>query len=212
MAIERKYPKILVPVPELEPMFSFEGIDGSGKTTQVVRVTQELIKREIEAKSVKSPSYSPLGNFIRENLQQLQPWVRSTLFLLDTIAILRQYDRSGKILLWDRYKDSHIISNKDMTPEEATRWHAPLPDPAKTFLLDIDPRIVREKRSLLDTHSFDMEWQLLKHERYRELANKEAPRIVVIDATQKKEVITEFITSTILDELERLGIIWEKIY
>lgn len=201
MSIE---PKLHITIPEDLIMFSFEGIDGSGKSTQVNRVAEALTTNGLEAVILTSPSDRLIGKFIKANLKALHPWERSALFLMDQIATLRKYEGKNSVLLWDRYKDSDIVSNKDHTPEESALWVACLPNPLRTFLLDINPLTIAQKRQeSAHDHSNDLEWQRLKYERYHTLAQQNAARFRVINADRNMEDITKEIVAQIMEDIKR---------
>jgi dTMP kinase len=207
MAIER-FPAIMVEIPIPRVHFSLEGIDGVGKTTQVIRLEKELLSRNIPVQVGKSPSSTPLGEFLRHNMGSLKTWERNALFLMDMIAVLKDNEGTNRVLIWDRYKDSNRIANKDMTLEEAEGSVACLPETTRTFLLDLDPEIiVKTRQDSLHSHSMDLDWQREKRRRYLDLAERHSPRIIVIDATLEEELITEFIAQSIVSDLKERGLI-----
>lgn len=204
MAIER----LPVEVPTPKAHFSLEGIDGVGKTTQFLRLERELLLRSVPLQLGKSPSPTPLGEFLRNNMGNLKTWERNTLFLMDMIAILKDNEGTDRVLVWDRYKDSNRVANKDMSLEEAEQSVACLPETNRTFLLDLDPEIViAQRKESLHGHSMDLDWQREKRKRYLDLAERDKPRIVVVDASQTEESITQFIADSIVTDLKELGIL-----
>lgn len=187
---------------------SVDGYVGVGKTTQILRLEKDLLARSVPVQIGKSPSSTPLGEFLRYNMGELKNWERNTLFLMDMITILRGNEGSGKILVWDRYKDSNRVANKDMSIEEAEESVLCLPETTRTYLLDIDPEIVISGRQeSLHGHSLDLDWQREKRKRYLDLAERDNPRIVIVDATMKEELITEFIAQSITEELRNIGLL-----
>lgn len=197
-------PELLVNITPNQKMYSFEGIDGSGKSTSIQLVNSELINLGYESTVVACPSGSIVGKFLRENLKKLEPWQRHSLFMMDMVDIINnEHERNpNSILLWDRYIDSNIVSNKDTSPEESAKWIACLPVPRKTFFYKIDPEIIlRDRPQSMHDHSMDIKWQNLKHQRYLDLAKKNSNRIVTIDATEDRLVIAQKVTRIILDDL-----------
>jgi dTMP kinase len=191
---------------EFQNMFSLEGPDGSGKTTQIPLIKAELENRGFEVKVLKSPDTTPLGEFIRENVRTLEPWLRNNLFLLDINYTLKKNDTSSRavVLLWDRYVDSFYTSNREMTLSESTELVKDLPRPVMTFLLDIDPQyIFSERQATLDHHS-DPEWLQQKVMRYRELVKLESDRFLVIDARLPIEEITKLIADSIENMMNKI--------
>lgn len=179
-------------------MYSLEGIDGAGKGTQAGRIKDILQASGIEVELLKSPDTTLLGEFIREHVRELDPWVRDQLFLLDISTTLRRITSdSSKIWLWDRYIDSFYASNRDTTIEGAQELVASLPRPEKTFLLDVEPQYIFDKRKQALDHHSDLLWLQMKAERYQELLDREPERIVKIDGRQPPEEITEQIVRVI---------------
>jgi dTMP kinase len=204
------HPRILVNVPDNLVMYSLEGIDGSGKTTQANLITESLRNLGFNAVYVHTPSDEIIGKFIRNNLFTLNSWQKSTLFLLDIISILKKYKSKSKILIWDRYTDSSIVSNWDLSPLEAKRWNECLPQTRKTFFLDIKPETILEKRvegPRFDTS--DIEWQYLKYNRYLKLAEKEKDRIVIINGDKTQSEISQEIVDMIVKNLKTNNF-WRK--
>lgn len=194
---------IIVDIPLDVHMYSIEGIDGSGKTTQSKLIEKKLIEKGYDVKSVHTPSKTLLGDFLRENLMKLNAWEKSTLFLLDMIQVIKTNSLKSRILLWDRYTDSSLVSNWDINPDEASEWIKSLPLPRKTFLLDIEPEIVLRKRpEKAGFDTLDLKWQYLKYNRYKELIRKNPKRFVEIKADRKIETITDEIVNIIIKDIK----------
>ncbi len=183
-------------------MFSLEGIDGAGKSTQAPLVKSTLQERGYEVKILKSPDETLLGKFIRNNVKKIDPWLRNELFLLDIKNSLKKIeDGSETIFLWDRYIDSFYSSNEEMSLSEANNLTKNLPKPNKTFLLNINPETVLKKRKeVLDHHSVP-KWLRQKNERYKELSRIYPDRFSVIDATLPIDKVTQKITNKIIKEV-----------
>ncbi len=188
----------------LKNLYSLEGIDGAGKSTQSYLVPAALETHGIETKVLKSPDNTLLGNFIRANVRILPPWLRNKLFLLDFEASMRNVQaRTEKtVYIWDRYVDSFYASNPEMSFHEAQSLSQGLPLPRRTFLLDMEPQYVFSERTTTLDHHSDPEWLQMKAQRYRELAELFSERIVKIDARQPKEAITEQIVQEIVSQTE----------
>jgi len=187
----------------LKNMFSIEGIDGSGKTTQIPLIRDSLQEAGFTVRIFKSPNTNLLGEFIRKNVRTFDPWLRNKLFILDMQATLMDQEKNldlNAILLWDRYIDSFYASNREMTLKEADSLVVEMPLPVRTFWLDIEPTIVlAQRKETINEHS-DSEWLNLKQQRYRELLQNNPQRIVRVDGRQPKEMVT----SEIVDEIIRV--------
>jgi len=182
-------------------MYSLEGIDGCGKSTQAKAVTQNLKQRGIDSVLLTNPSNSTLGRFLRENLATLAPWQRVSLFILDMAEVLNSVEKNH-VIIWDRYLDSTLVSNKEFDPEELSPLLSDFPLPRKTFFLDVKPYEIQKNRELHD-HSKDLNWQKLKYKRYIQLISKNSDGFVLIDGTDDKEAITMRIIESIIADLRQ---------
>jgi dTMP kinase len=192
-----------IEIPQRNNMFAIEGIDGSGKSTQSKEVVRRLEELGIQATRVTSPSDGVTGQFVRKNIKTLKYWERNALFLLDFIHSLRDHPDSDEVLIWDRYVASGYTSNKDMTIPQAIEWLSSLPQPTRTYLLDIEPNAVLKLREdSAHDHSADTSWQEFKRGRYMELASLFPGQIQVIDAIEEPEKITEIIIKDIVSHIE----------
>src|SRR5687768_16330939 len=70
--------------PRAAPMFvTFEGVDGSGKTTQTRLLAEQLRAEGRDVVETREPGGTPLGERIRELLlesERVAPWAETTLF------------------------------------------------------------------------------------------------------------------------------------
>lgn len=182
-------------------MYSLEGIDGCGKSTQAKAVTRNLKQRGIDSVLLTNPSDSILGRFLRENLTTLAPWQRVSLFILDMADVLNSVDKN-LVIIWDRYLDSTLVSNKEFNPEEISPLLSGFPLPRKTFFLDVKPNEIQKNRELHD-HSKDINWQKLKYKRYKQLISKNCDGFILIDGTEDKEIVTKRIIENIVADLRQ---------
>ena len=93
---------------------TFEGIDGSGKSTQASLLSKFLSENGIESVLVKDPGTTPIGSRIQDLI--LENHHRSTLMSELILYSAARYSllveviepalRSGKIVISDRYFDS----------------------------------------------------------------------------------------------------------
>lgn len=183
---------------EKSKTFSLEGIDGSGKTTQIAGVSSALRESGYNVLVLKSPSDTVFGNFIRANVRTIDKKLLRDLFLLD-IKDQQRYLGSHDIIIWDRYIDSFYSSDEKMTLHEYKEISKVLGFPNKTFLLDLDPSVVTDHRKEVIDHHIIETWQQEKRERYLELENLFPDRIIKIDATLEVSNIRDQIVSKITE-------------
>jgi len=98
---------------------TFEGLDGSGKTTQLRRLATWLESNGIEVVTLRQPGSTPLGDRIRSVLLDsrtesdtgaISPMAEMALMFADRAQSIHQIIlpalAAGKIVLCDRYTDS----------------------------------------------------------------------------------------------------------
>jgi dTMP kinase len=93
---------------------TFEGIDGSGKSTQMRMLASELRLRGHEVVGTREPGGTPLGMRIRELVldteEQVDPLAELLLYAADRAQHVRSLVRpaldSGHVVLSDRYADA----------------------------------------------------------------------------------------------------------
>ncbi|MGA3032662.1 MAG: dTMP kinase [Terracidiphilus sp.] len=94
---------------------TFEGLDGSGKTTQIKRLTEWLGKRGIEPVLIRQPGGTETGDRIRSLLLDsrsgaLSPMTEMVLMFADRAQAIAEAIQpalaSGKIVVCDRFTDS----------------------------------------------------------------------------------------------------------
>ena len=134
---------------------SFEGIDGSGKSTQARRLARTLAERGHETVLTREPGGSPGAEEIRRLLVEggSERWSPETELLLFTAArrdhlerLIRPALARGAWVVTDRFADSTRVyqgtARADLRPlvEELHRLMIGI-EPDLTFIIDIDPEI-----------------------------------------------------------------------
>ena len=194
---------------------TFEGLDGSGKSTQVELLRDHLAASGREAVATREPGGTPLGERIRGLLlngtEDVSPWAEAALFAAARAELVEQVIRPaldrGADVVSDRYIDSSLAYQgiaRELGVEvvldlnlHATRGL--LPD--RTFLLLVDPeesdgrldgpadRIEREGadfRSRVDTA-------------YRALAELFPRRVIAVDGSRPPDEIASHIRGELRD-------------
>ncbi len=187
---------------------TFEGPEGSGKSTQIRRLAEHLTAAGQSVLLTREPGGTPFGDKIRHLLLdpdggRLQPETEAFLMLAQRTEHLRQVIRpaqaAGTHVLCDRYVDSSLAYQgfgRGLGADLVRRLHETtlgefLPD--LTVLFDLDPRTGLERARHGGKKSFDrMESETVAfHEKvrhgYLELARREPPRFLLIDAAASAE-------------------------
>lgn len=134
---------------------SFEGGDGSGKSTQIAQVA-EWVERTTgrEVVRTREPGGTPLGRTLREALlhgEDVDPRTEALLYATDrahhVASLVRPALARGAVVLTDRYLDSSVAyqgGGRGLAPGEIERlslWATGGLLPALTVLLDLEPEV-----------------------------------------------------------------------
>lgn len=197
---------------------TFEGGEGSGKTTIIKRLENILKQKGLDVVVSREPGGSSVAEQIRKVI--LEP--KNTEMTAETEALLLAASRTqhlsevlmpsllaNKIVICDRYLDSSLAYQGYArglgfdfilkANDYALKW---LPD--ITFYLDLDPKIGlaritnRSFLNRLDLEKIDFHEKVRKG--YLEVVKMYPDRVVLIDANRSVEVITE----EILKYIERI--------
>ncbi len=189
---------------------TFEGLDGSGKSTQLRLAAEWLRAQGIDPLITHEPGGTPLGERLRELVLRGRgtPPADAMVELLLIVASRRQHVievirpalADGRLVLCDRFSDSSRAyqgwgRGLDLAVvERADRLATDGLVPDLTFLFDLDPEEGRRRRQAAERSEGDdrLERQALEfHQRVRrgflEAARREPERIVVLDATAAPE-------------------------
>jgi dTMP kinase len=192
---------------------TFEGIDGSGKTTQAELLASALRADGRDVVATREPGGTPLGEQVREVLlhgDEIAPWAEASLFAAARAELVEKVIRPalerGADVVCDRYIDSSLAYQGiarglgvDRVLElnlQATRGL--LPD--RTFLLVLDPAAAVQRAG--ETDRLEREgggFRASVDQAYRELAQLFPRRILVADATQPAEPLNKLIRGQLRD-------------
>ncbi len=187
---------------------TFEGIDGSGKSTQARRLAAAL---EAEGRPVvltREPGGSPGAEEIRRLVLEGDParWSAATELLLFTAARRDHLERlitpalaEGKIVICDRFVDStrmyQGLSRGDLRAEVDALHRLMIGREADlTFLIDIDPAVGLARAKGRQTaeerfEDFGLGLQEQMRAGFLALAQEFAPRFCVIDGAQAPDAV-----------------------
>lgn len=188
---------------------TFEGIDGSGKSTQARLLAEYLSGKGAKVFLTKEPGEGKLGEAIRTEILDrrdisIEPYAELCLFCADRAQHVRELIlpklKDGYTVICDRYYDSTLAyqgSGRELDPDLVfcmTKASSLGIEPDITFFLSIpvEQALLRLKDREKERNKMDEE-PLEFHSRvdggYRELIVKGIPRIKVIEASPSPEEI-----------------------
>ena len=196
---------------------TFEGIDGSGKTTQLVMLAERLRARKIAVTTAQEPGGTPVGVAIRRILldsatSRLSPVAELLLYFASRAQNMEELIRpaleAGRVVLCDRYVDASSAYQGGgrglglRVVSELERIACGGFEPNLTFLLDIEPatsvaRALERNRSgeaagRQDESRFEREslefFERVRRE-YLDIAAREPGRVVVVNGERDRQVI-----------------------
>jgi dTMP kinase len=181
---------------------TFEGGDGSGKSTQSALLERWLVEQGRTVVSTREPGGTEVGDEIREIVLHrrghITPRAEALLYAADrahhVATVVRPALERGDIVLQDRYLDSSVAYQgigRELAADEIRElslWAAEGLLPDITVLLDLDVAIGRgrldEARTRYDRlESEAAEFHTRVREAYLGLAAAEPDRFLVLDAT-----------------------------
>ncbi len=193
---------------------SFEGGEGSGKSTQTQLLKEYLESTGKEVLLTREPGGTPLGKRLREILLDtetgnISPRAEALLYAADranhVYSLIQPALNSGKVVITDRYLDSSVAyqgAGRILQPSEVariSRWATENLAPTLTVVMDIPAELGISRLRSLDRLEAE---PLAFHERIRQeflnIAGSDPERYFVVDATQDKASIHEQIIERVL--------------
>ena len=145
-------------------LFVIEGTDGSGKQTQVEKLTQRLTENNMEYMKLSFPRYESessslvkmyLAGKFGENAKDVSPYIASTFYAADRYAtyktVFEKYYNDGGIIIADRYTTANMVHQAGKIKDEKERekflnwlWDFEfnlygIPVPTEVFFLNMPP-------------------------------------------------------------------------
>lgn len=198
-----------MPTPILGVLVAFEGIDGSGKTTQTAKLKAWGEGLGLEVVSTKEPTAGTWGKKIRDSkfTARMSPQDELDCFVNDrkehVATVLMPALKRGALVLVDRYYYSTVAYQgaRGLDPRgvlKLNRGFAPIPD--LVFLMDLDPKAGLERIHTRGEGQdlFETVGELTKaRATFLDLAKTDR-HLVVVDAQQNVEAVHRKVVSTLV--------------
>ncbi len=204
---------------------TFEGIDGSGKSTQLRLLANFLASRNCDVLLTREPGGTPVGNRLRAALldaqEQVDPLAELLVFAADRAQhvrrVLRPALKTGQVVFSDRYADATAAyqgAGRGFPPELIAEiiqlaTEGLKPDLTVLFDLEIEESNVRTRRrsdgkrktDRLDGESSDFHARV--RDEYLRIARNDPQRVKVIETNRPvdethervKEIVVPFLIS-----------------
>lgn len=204
---------------------SFEGVEGSGKSTQIALLAQALGAQGREVLVTREPGGTPTGQVLRRLLLEpsttpLAPGAELLLMLADRAQHVQEVIAPGlqanKVVICDRFVDSTTAyqgGGRGIESGLLTRLNTFACSgymPTLTFVLDLPVteglRRARQRRGDTEVADHFEAESVAFHERvragYLEIARADPRRVCIVDAARPVEVIHEEILTVVQARLE----------
>jgi dTMP kinase len=185
---------------------TFEGLDGSGKSTQADLLCARLRAEGVEVVATREPGGTELGERVRDLVLHgghVSPWAEALLYAAARVQhvdeVIRPALERGASVVCDRYVDSSVayqgvgrkLGLDRVLDLNVTAVGGLLPE--RTFLLALDPSQIggRLRREHDRLEREPEEFFARAAAGYRELAERFPERIVLLDATRPPDELAE---------------------
>jgi len=200
---------------------TFEGPDGSGKSSQVAALAEFLDQTGYPVLVTREPGGTAIGDQVRAILSNLEntgmhPRTETLLFLAARAQLVEQviciHLEKGDVVLCDRYADSTLAyqgfghGNDLAQIRNLISFATGGLKPDLTILLDIDVKVGLRRRARggewnrLD--AYNLEFHQRVRQGYHQLAQAEPDRWVVIDAGQPPERVQADVRQVVMERLK----------
>ena len=211
---------------------TLEGLDGSGKTTQVKRLSAWMERRGIETVITRQPGGTATGDRIRALLLDsgstpLAPMTEMALMFADRAQAIAEVIEpalaAGRVVLCDRFTDSteaYQGGGRELGSERVLELHRLVcgnlqPDLTLLLLPSLDSSLARARRrnekhaakTGQDENRFEQEQgEFFRRvwEKYREIARREPDRVVMIEGNLSIDEAHEQIIEAVSERLVAL--------
>jgi dTMP kinase len=208
---------------------TLEGLDGSGKTTQIKRLAAWMQKRGLETIVTRQPGGTATGDRIRALLldsasSPLAPMTEMALMFADRAQAIAEVIEpslaAGRFVLCDRFTDSteaYQGGGRQLGSEQVLELHRLIcgnlqPDLTLLLLPSLHSSLARARnrnertmtQSGKDENRFELEEsEFFKRvwEKYREIARREPDRVILIEGNLSIDEVHEQIVEAVSERL-----------
>jgi len=194
---------------------TFEGLDGSGKSTQIARLGETLSARRLDVLATREPGGSAIGERIRSILLDsrtsgLSPLTELALMFADRAQHIEEVVepalKAGKIVICDRYTDSteaYQGFGRQLGSQITRDLHRALcrdlwPDLTLLLESELDASVARARSRNETSHSSEGRFESEDaaffrrvHQGFEKIAVRESKRVVRISAGTIQKVEAE---------------------
>ncbi len=206
---------------------TFEGIDGSGKSTQLRLLANFLKQKGCDVLSTREPGGTPVGNRLRAALldaqEEVDPLTELLVFAADRAQhvrrVLRPALESGQVVFSDRYADATAAyqgAGRGFSPELISEiielaTEGLKPDLTLLFDLSVADSISRTRRRTNGKQQGDRldaetaEFHARVRDAYLRLARAEPERVKVVETNRPVELTHECVKQIVIPFLRNRG-------
>jgi dTMP kinase len=192
-------------------LIAFEGLDQSGKQTQVERLLERLVGQGHRCRQLSFPDYTtPIGQVIGRALQDrhdLEPDLIQLLFVANRYECRPEIVRAladRVMVVCDRYVASSIAYGEahGLDPVWLTEIQRHLPQPDLTIFLDIVPATAAGRKTA-DRDRYERDLALLSRVRTSYIRQAAGPGWSRIDGERTPEAVAADVASVVAARLSR---------
>ena len=197
---------------------SFEGIEGSGKSTQIDLLEAHLKKLGHKVTKLREPGTTLMGEkirdiFLQDTVEKVDPITEAFLLYASRKHLdqnfLREKISQGYIVIADRYSDATIAYQcfgKGLSKDFIDFIHnsSNLLTPDLTFYMDITAEMSRERisnREMDRMESEPIEFFNKVRKGYLEIVSENPERVIPLDANKSIDELKDEITVKTIEKL-----------
>lgn len=189
---------------------AFEGIDGSGKSTQIQLLSDKLRELQVPFYTTMEPADSPIGAMIHQILigrMHTDPRVIAALFVADRLdhllnsvnGVVHKIDEGIAVIMDRYYFSSYAYQSVDVPMDwlvQANAQSSEILRPTVNVFIDVDPELAMERiaRSRFQKELFEEKTRLVQvRQKYFEAFERlqDVEQVVVIDGNQELEQVAQ---------------------